>query len=40
MIAVNNGLGFRILEAREYFWSDKIIAGMLTIGCWAWGSTS
>ncbi|GLI23973.1 MULTISPECIES: ABC transporter permease [Xanthobacter] len=32
MIAVNNGLGFRILEAREYFWSDKIIAGMLTIG--------
>jgi len=32
MIAVNNGLGFRILEAREYFWSDKIIAGMFTIG--------
>ena len=32
MIAVNNGLGFRILEAREYFWLDKIIAGMLTIG--------
>jgi len=32
MIAVNNGLGFRILEAREYFWSDKIIAGMITIG--------
>lgn len=32
MIAVSNGLGFRILEAREYFWSDKIIAGMLTIG--------
>ncbi|MFK3740223.1 ABC transporter permease [Massilia sp. TN1-12] len=32
MIAVNNGLGFRILEAREYFWSDKIIAGMATIG--------
>jgi NitT/TauT family transport system permease protein len=32
MIAVNNGLGFRILEAREFFWSDKIIAGMLTIG--------
>lgn len=32
MIAVNNGLGFRILEAREYFWSDKIIAGMMTIG--------
>ena len=32
MIAVNDGLGFRILEAREFFWSDKIIAGMLTIG--------
>ena len=32
MIAVNNGLGFRILEAREYFWSDKVIAGMITIG--------
>ena len=34
MIAVNNGLGFRILEAREYFWSAKIIAGMITIGLW------
>jgi NitT/TauT family transport system permease protein len=32
MIAVPNGLGYRILEAREYFWSDKIIAGMFTIG--------
>ena len=32
MIAVNNGLGFRILEAREYFWSDKILAGMISIG--------
>ncbi|HEY1150742.1 MAG TPA: ABC transporter permease [Pseudoduganella sp.] len=32
MIAVNNGLGFRILEAREYFWSDKIVAGMISIG--------
>ena len=32
MIAVNDGLGFRILEAREFMWSDKIIAGMLTIG--------
>ena len=32
MIAVNNGLVFRILEAREYMWSDKIIAGMFTIG--------
>lgn len=32
MIAVNNGLGFRILEAREYFWTDKVIAGMFTIG--------
>ncbi|WP_312516862.1 ABC transporter permease [Massilia sp.] len=32
MIAVNSGLGFRISEAREYFWSDKIIAGMISIG--------
>jgi NitT/TauT family transport system permease protein len=32
MIAVNTGLGYRILEAREYFWSDKVIAGMITIG--------
>jgi NitT/TauT family transport system permease protein len=32
MIAVNNGLGYRILEAREYMWSDKIIAGMISIG--------
>lgn len=32
MIAVSDGLGYRILEAREYLWSDKIIAGMLTIG--------
>lgn len=32
MIAVNNGLGYRILEAREFLWSDKIIAGMITIG--------
>ncbi|WP_374581419.1 ABC transporter permease [Pseudoduganella sp.] len=32
MVAVNNGLGFRISEAREYFWSDKIIAGMASIG--------
>ncbi len=32
MIAVNNGLGYRILEAREYFWTDKVIAGMLSIG--------
>lgn len=32
MIAVNNGLGYRILEAREYFWTDKIMAGMLSIG--------
>lgn len=32
MVAVNNGLGFRISEAREYFWSDKIIAGMVSIG--------
>ncbi|HZZ83828.1 MAG TPA: ABC transporter permease [Anaeromyxobacteraceae bacterium] len=32
MIAVNSGLGYRILEAREFLWSDKIIAGMFTIG--------
>lgn len=32
MIAVSDGLGYRILEAREYMWSDKIIGGMLTIG--------
>jgi NitT/TauT family transport system permease protein len=32
MIAVSDGLGFRILEAREYMWSDKIIAGMAAIG--------
>ena len=32
MIAVNDGLGFRILEAREFMWLDKIIAGMITIG--------
>lgn len=32
MIAVNSGLGYRILEAREFFWSDKIIAGMVSIG--------
>ena len=32
MIAVNNGLGYRILEAREFMWSVKIIAGMVTIG--------
>ncbi|MGC4062361.1 MAG: ABC transporter permease [Aquabacterium sp.] len=32
MIAVQNGLGFRILEAREYMWSDKILAGMFAIG--------
>ena len=32
MIAVNSGLGYRILEAREFFWSDKVIAGMISIG--------
>ena len=37
MIAVNTGLGYRILEAREYFWSDKVIAGMFTIGCAGFG---
>jgi len=33
MTAVNRGLGYRILEAREFMWSDKIIAGMISIGC-------
>lgn len=32
MTAVNSGLGYRILEAREYLQSDKIIAGMFMIG--------
>ncbi len=32
MTAVNKGLGYRILEAREFMWSDKIIAGMMSIG--------
>lgn len=32
LIAVNSGLGYRIMEAREFFWSDKIIAGMISIG--------
>lgn len=32
LMAVNNGLGYRILEAREYTWTDKVIAGMFTIG--------
>jgi NitT/TauT family transport system permease protein len=32
MIAVNDGLGFRILEARDAFWLDKVMAGMVTIG--------
>jgi NitT/TauT family transport system permease protein len=32
MIAVNAGLGYRILEAREFMWSDKILAGMISIG--------
>lgn len=32
MIAVNSGLGYRILEAREFMWSDKVIAGMVVIG--------
>ena len=32
MTAVNMGLGYRILEAREFMWSDKIMAGMITIG--------
>jgi NitT/TauT family transport system permease protein len=32
LIAVNAGLGYRIMEAREFMWSDKVIAGMFTIG--------
>jgi NitT/TauT family transport system permease protein len=32
MIAVQSGLGYRILEAREYSYTDKVIAGMFTIG--------
>jgi NitT/TauT family transport system permease protein len=32
MTAVNRGLGYRILEAREFMWSDKIVAGMVSIG--------
>src|SRR5207237_6961422 len=32
MIAVNSGLGYRILEAREFFWRDKTIAGLISIG--------
>lgn len=32
LIAVNEGLGFRIMESREFFWADKVIAGMFSIG--------
>jgi NitT/TauT family transport system permease protein len=32
MIAVNDGLGFRIMEAREFMWPDKVIAGMISVG--------
>ena len=32
LIAVPDGLGFRINEAREYAWTDKVMAGMFTIG--------
>lgn len=32
MIAVSDGLGFRILEAHEYMRSDRGMAGMITIG--------
>lgn len=32
LIAVPDGLGFRINEAREYSWTDKVMAGMITIG--------
>ena len=33
MIAVNSGLGYRILEAREYTDTSMVMAGMLSIGC-------
>lgn len=32
MIAGPNGLGYRLIESREYSWMDKIVAGMLSIG--------
>ncbi len=32
LIAVNSGLGYSIMEAREFYWIDKVIAGMFTIG--------
>ncbi len=32
LVAVPDGLGFRIHEAREYSWTDKVMAGMFTIG--------
>lgn len=32
LVAVPDGLGFRINEGREYSWTDKVMAGMFTIG--------
>ena len=37
LIAVNDGLGYRIMEAREFMWSDKVMAGMFTIGLFGLG---
>ncbi len=32
MVGVQGGIGFRISESREFYWTDKIIAGMISIG--------
>lgn len=32
MVGVQGGLGFRITESREFYWTDKVIAGMISIG--------
>jgi NitT/TauT family transport system permease protein len=32
MVGVQGGLGFRISESREFYWTDKVIAGMVSIG--------
>ena len=31
-LSANSGIGHMAMEAREFMWSDKIIAGMITIG--------
>ncbi len=33
MVAVSRGLGFLMLEARNLFRTDTVLAGMLTVGC-------